>query len=233
MSSTHWSQRRAKHNRNWLRALRSDAEMPENSPSTVSELNSMLSDCPPHRVLKDDRTTTVASVVFGTKHVVLKRYNPRNQWHKVKRALRKSRARRCWDMSYVFQQAGLNVSPPLLMLEDRFGPFRRNAYFANELLHGKELLNELPNMDGTGKEAVRLAVYDAFSKMSDARISHGDMKATNLLWVDGELFFIDLDAAERHGRWSLTWRASHNKDKKRFLKNWDQEPDIAKLFDRL
>lgn len=233
MISTHWSQRRAKHKRNWFRALRTDTKIPSSLPVRVDELNRLLSDSAPEDVLKNDRTTTVACVTLGDRKVVLKRYNPRNQWHKVKRALRKSRARRCWDMSYVFQKAGLNVSPPLLMLEDRLGPFRRNAFFVNEKLQGKELLDELPKMSEPDRQKVKRAITEAFVKMKRARIVHGDMKATNLLWVNDELFFIDLDAAERHGPWSLTWTANHNKDKKRFVRNWEGSPEVAALFSNL
>ena len=59
------------------------------------------------------------------------------------------------------------------------------------------------------------------------------MKATNLLWVDGALYFIDLDAAKKHAWWSLTWGKAHAKDKRRFLKNWAEKPDLLSLFSEL
>jgi len=107
-------------------------------PLNAKGLNSLLVDT--DDAFKHDRTTTVSRIELAGESMVLKRYNPRNQWHKIKRALRRSRARRCWQMSYAFSAAGLNVAAPIMMLEDRFGPFRLDAYFLNEFLEGQELL---------------------------------------------------------------------------------------------
>jgi len=185
---------------------------------------------------KHDQTTTVAKLDLvseqGPVHLVLKRYNPRSLWHTFKRAFRRSRARRCWNMSYLFSRAGLNVAPPVLMLEQRFGPIRLNAYFVNEFLEGEELLSALPVMSVEQQSEVVVAVKSAFAKMQAARLTHGDMKASNLIWVAGELFFIDLDAAQRHSS-MLSWRKSHQKDKKRFLKNWRDHPALLTLLAEL
>ncbi|MFT5135725.1 MAG: tRNA A-37 threonylcarbamoyl transferase component Bud32 [Arenicella sp.] len=181
---------------------------------------------------KHDQTTTVAKLEISGNVLVLKRYNARNQWHKFKRAFRGSRARRCWSMSYHFQRAGLNVSEPILMYEKRFGPVRSHAYFANRLLMGEELITALPRMADSEQQKVQAAVRASFSTMRTHKLSHGDMKASNLLWVDGELYFIDLDAARKHrSLWS--WYTSHAKDKKRFLKNWQSQPNLLALFEEI
>jgi len=228
-----WVQRNAKMVRTRRYVLRADPVVGSALPSNVAELDALLDAASGDDVLKNDRTTTVAKLQVANQTLILKRYNPRNQWHKIKRALRKSRARRCWEMSFAFKRAGLNVSPPLMMFEDRYGLLRMNAYFANEFLSGDELLSALPSMDEAAQQAVKSAVLSAFEKLAAARISHGDMKATNLLWVDNELFFIDLDAAQQHSPWSLTWRKNHNKDKRRFLKNWQHHGDLLQLFSAL
>jgi len=143
-----------------------------------------------------------------------------------------SRARRCWSMSYVFSQAGLNVARPVFMYEQRIGPLRLDAYFVSETLHAEELLTALPKMNDKEKLAVVVAVDEAFKKMLKAKISHGDMKATNIMWADNKLFFIDLDASKRHTIQALA-RWKNTKDIKRFLKNWDDQPDLLALFDKL
>ena len=181
------------------------------------------------KIYKHDRTTTVAAVKVGEQNFVLKRYNARNHWHIVKRAFRRTRARRCWQMSYVFRRAGLNVAEPALMLEKRFGPVRQVAYFMNRKLRGEELLGLLPEMPREKQEKVVLAIKHIFEKMRQHKISHGDMKASNLIWQDDRLFFIDLDAAQQHIT-TFGWLAAHSKDKKRFLKNWQTQPQIMQLF---
>lgn len=179
-------------------------------------------------VLKDDRTTTVAR----HQSLIIKRYNPRDHFHKYKRAFRRSRARRCWVMSYAFNRAGLNVAQPVMMYECRRGPIRTDAYFVNTDLQGKELLTLLPTMDSQQQQRVASAIRDAFAKMRQHRLSHGDMKASNLLWVNSELFFIDLDAATQH-KSGASWLMRHRKDVKRFLKNWHDQPKLIELFDFL
>jgi len=52
------------------------------------------------------------------------------------------------------------------------------------------------------------------------------------MWVDGKLFFIDLDASRKHAL-NKTWLHSHKKDKKRFMKNWRDNPSLLALFDDL
>jgi tRNA A-37 threonylcarbamoyl transferase component Bud32 len=198
-------------------------------PKNAKLLNQLLLNI--DAAFKHDRTTTVSRVELVGEPMVLKRYNPRNQWHKIKRALRRSRARRCWQMSYAFSEAGLNVATPILMLEDRFGPFRLNAYFLNEFLDGQELMTLLPSMNQAQQLKVAEAIDDAFEKLKAARLTHGDLKASNLMWCNDRLYFIDLDAAQQH-RNPVTWLKGHNKDRKRFLKNWQGDSQLLAIFDR-
>ena len=135
-------------------------------------------------------------------------------------------------MSYDFAQAGLNIAMPFLMHEQRFGPLRLDAYFISEALSGHELLSALPAMSDEQKQSVVVQLTQAFEKMRTAKITHGDMKATNLMWVDERLFFIDLDGAKKHVN-QTSWQRAHKKDVKRFLKNWRDQPELLNLFDGL
>lgn len=196
------------------------------APLDVKQLDQIIEQTTP---LKHDKTTTVAKVNWGDLSLVLKRYNPRSFGHKIKRCLRRSRAQRCWTMSSVFAGAGLNVAQPVFMVEQRFGFFRKNAYFANQCLQGQELLQTLPTMNESEQHSVVKALRQAMQIMQQNRISHGDLKASNLLWVDKQLFFIDLDAAQQHVS-MLSWRRANKRDKRRFLKNWRDQPELLKLF---
>ena len=199
-------------------------------PSQATGLNDLLLDT--KRAFKHDQTTTVAKIELSQRAMVLKRYNPRSQWHKVKRALRRSRARRCWQMSYAFSKAGLNVAAPIMMFEHRLGPFRLDAYFLNEFLEGQELLTLLPSLERDKQLEIAEAVEHAFDKMKRARLTHGDLKASNLMWSDNQLYFIDLDAAQQHHN-PVTWMKGHSKDRKRFLKNWHGNEELLKVFDEI
>jgi len=181
---------------------------------------------------KNGPATTVVPIKLAESDCILKRYNARSAIHVVSRALRQTRAMRCWQRSYDFAKAGINVATPIMMYEQRIGPIRLDAYFVCDKLEGDELLGLLPMMSLAQQQSVLTQMKDAFKKMRAAKLTHGDMKATNIMWVDGELFFIDLDAARKH-RFMSTWRRSHVKDVKRFMKNWKDQPQLLALFNEL
>jgi len=183
-------------------------------------------------IFKHDQTTTVARWEVSSHRLILKRYNARSELHKYKRALRRSRARACWLMSYEFQRLGLNVPEPVLMYESRKGPLRSNSYFASVYLPGQVLLTSLPKMPKSQQIKVANAVGEAFEIMRVNKLTHGDLKASNLIWMDEKLYFIDLDAATYHGT-SLSWRITQNSQKARFMKNWDGLPAVKHVFRNL
>lgn len=225
--SEHWSSQAVDKKLNWFARIWQTESSKRQLPARKSQLDAALLDT--SLAFKHDRTTTVTCIAMGQEKVVLKRYNPRTLGHAFSRSMRRTRARRSWNMSYAFDRAGLNVAAPILMYEQRFGPIRFDAYFASELLHGEELLKVLPAMQPEQQLEVAREVASAFEKMRVAKLTHGDMKATNLIWNHGKLFFIDLDAAQKH-RNRVTWNAGHQKDRRRFKKNWHGYQDLMDLF---
>ena len=186
-------------------------------------------------VLKSDRTTTVSVVSLDDRpdqNIVLKQYNPKGPWHRVSRAVRKSRASRCWKMSFAFGQAGITVAQPYMMHELRFGIFNQDAFFATQKLAGQELLAALPKLEHAEQDQVVVAIRDMFERFEAFSLSHGDMKATNLLWDGKNIALIDLDAAHQHAR-QKSWNRAHRKDRMRFLKNWQDQPQLLERFEFL
>lgn len=209
------------------RVLKAYSDLFQQNPA---ELNAELATA--NSPFKNDRTTTVQLITRGNEQFILKRYNARNLWHRYKRAFRRSRAIRCWDMSEQFNLAGLNVAEPICVLEKRFGPIRQDAYFISRFIPGAELLDLLPTLGAQQQQAVASEIKVAFAKLRKNKLSHGDMKATNLLWLNEKIVFIDLDAARVHRR-QQSWERAHRKDRRRFLKNWQGQPELARLFDGL
>jgi serine/threonine-protein kinase RIO1 len=63
----------------------------------------------------------------------------------------------------------------------------------------------------------------------DACMSHGDFKATNFIVADSGLFIIDIEGMRRHiFEWSL--RRALKRDCSRFMKNWADIPEVARIF---
>lgn len=169
-------------------------------------------------ILKHDRTTTVVKLQWQGSQYLLKRYNARNAWHIVKRSLRQSRAQRCWNASSWFQSAGISVAEPVAMLEKRYGPFCGTAYFLTRFVEAVELLEWLPEQPDAVQQTVKQQLTHLFQNMRQHQLTHGDMKATNLLWDGEKVVLIDLDAATQHSVASL-WRKRFRRDLRRFRRN--------------
>lgn len=177
------------------------------------------------QLLKNDKTTTVVKLDIAEISVVIKRYNARSFWHRIKRAMRQSRAMRCWIMSEKFSSAGLQVAQRIAVIENHFGPFYLDAYFIAEWVNAEELLTWLPKQSQSKKANVQQQIKHTFSLFKVHRFSHGDMKATNLLWHNQKITFLDLDAAKQHWLKPL-WIRSFRRDKKRFAKNGSSFADL-------
>lgn len=183
------------------------------------------------RVLKHDRTTTVARIDDCGTAWVIKRYNTKNIWHAVRRTLRTSRASNCWRMSEMFLAAGIAVPSPVGYIENRIGPLRGRSYFLYEFIDARDLLGFVKaRSDPAELDFVFDGIRDLFRALRQSGINHGDMKATNILVApDLSLRLLDLDAARRPERADLFERG-YARDRARFLKNWDAEPDLRDRF---
>ena len=184
------------------------------------------------RILKHDRTTTVALIEDGGARWVIKRYNTKNAWHGLRRTLRRSRASNCWTMTRLFQRAGITTPRPVAFVEQRWGPLRQKSYFISEYVQADNLLAWL--LDGghgaVEVERVKQGVVDVFRKLHAAGIVHGDMKATNLLVADHSITLLDLDAAIKP-RNADEFARGYRKDRLRFLKNWRDSDELHGYFD--
>ena len=180
--------------------------------------------------LKKGNTCTVTKTVVGELPVVVKRYNIKNFLHGVSRAFRKTRAAISWANAHRLTMLGIKTAAPLALVEKRIGPFRRESFYIASFVEGR---NSKQYFADTGslpeKSRVADTIVELFAALACHNISHGDMKATNILIDGGEAVLVDLDALRQHRlRW--TFRRAFQKDMARFLRNWDDEPKIQELF---
>ena len=186
------------------------------------------------QLLKDGNSSTVAKIKINERNYVLKRYNIKNFWHGISRAFRPSRAHHSWCNACALEMLGVATAHPFLYLEERiFWLFRKRAYFLCEYIEELDLGTALEKKELKSSENEIVVLFrDLFKIMADYRISHGDMKATNFLLQDKELYVLDLDSMVRsRSRESFTGKFS--KDLKRFSKNWvgtSMEPKIETLL---
>ena len=173
------------------------------------------------QLLKDGNTCTVARVDIGGRALVVKRYNLKSFRHTLSRFWRPSRAWHSWVAGHRLAFYGIPTPAPLAMLEERIGPMRGRAFLVTEFCPGESLLQHLSE-DREPDTAEAEAIRSLFAMLFRLKISHGDMKANNLLWHDGHLSLIDLDSLTQHGS-SRAFVRAWRRDRERFVRNWPKQ----------
>jgi len=179
------------------------------------------------KMLKDGNSATVVQINHAGVEFVVKRYNIKGIWHFVSRCFRPSRAAVSWKNANLLELIGVATPTPFGFIEKRFLGLRYTAYFISEMVPAKELLDVYEEKMPTERELQQLQVI--FTLLQQYQISHGDLKAQNLLLDEQEsVLLIDLDAMKECSSLNSFQRA-FAKDKARFLRNW-HAPKIKALF---
>lgn len=181
-------------------------------------------------MLKAGNTATVAKIRLGARDLVVKRYNIKSPVHGLLRAFQKTRAWNSWENSYHMEFLGIPSLKPIAMMENRLGPLRGKAYFITEYIEGPDALNYLRGNKHPNGEPEALA--NLLQYLSSSQISHGDLKATNFLMASDGPVIIDLDAM-RQLKDPAQFEKAFNKDLDRFMKNWEDNPELASRFEGL
>lgn len=189
-----------------------------------AELDAVLAD--PERALatgvplKRGRTATVVR----SGGLVVKRYNVKSWAHWLRLKTRVSRARRAWQAGHGLRWLGVPTARPRALME-RFdaAPGSASAYLVLDYVDGIALAD--PTIERT--PSVLGAVRELFAALRMARFAHGDMKATNLVFSDGKVHVLDLDAAVWH-RNAWWFRRRHRRDRERFQRNFVAAPPAVR-----
>lgn len=185
-------------------------------------------------VLKSGNTATVALVSIDEKQLVVKRYNIKHWRHALSRFWRPSRAWISWLSGHRLAFTGISTPTPVAVIECRWGPFRGRAFYVSAYVDGDRLIDYVASLNNNDHPVIpgwlEQQVVTFFRMLIRERLSHGDMKANNLLVVDHRLSVIDLDSIRQH-RYAWRWRRAFRRDLKRFLRNWKGR--IGQHFDTL
>lgn len=178
-------------------------------------------------VFKDGGSSTVAKVELAGRTLLVKRNNVKSFAHWLRRFWRPSRAWHSWVEGNRLDFLGIATPKPLAVIERRWCWLRFGGYVITEYTVARDLFalfgtdgSRLPEPD----EAQALQML--FERLLRERISHGDFKATNLLWDNGQILLIDLDAMQAHANTSA-WRKAYAEDRARFIRNWPSTSPLA------
>ena len=183
------------------------------------------------RYLKQGNTCTLWTVSISGRPLVVKRYNIKGLAHRLGRLLRRTRASTSWKNAHRLAMYGIHGARPVALCERRFGPLRGKAWLIMEYLAGDDItrLCEASHTDGEATKQVVSEMTSLLAQLAQCRISHGDMKATNVIQSSQGLAIIDLDAMREH-RSEAAFRRAQQRDLQRFLLNWQQCPSLEALF---
>jgi serine/threonine protein kinase len=171
------------------------------------------------QTLKNDKTSYVSRLTWNGSDIVVKRYNHRGFVHSLRHTIKGSRALRAWLNAHRLMILQIATPKPLAYIEQHKGPFVWKSYLVTECVDGQNLHQFLRN--GSISEEKRSAAIqqtiDLLNNLNRYKISHGDMKHTNILITDKGPVLTDLDAMRTH-KWNWTYKARQIKDWERFIK---------------
>lgn len=133
-----------------------------------------------------------------------------------------------------FAYVGLATPPAIMIAEWRAmgGLWLEKSALVTGQAEGVTLSSWCESHGGDAKRMASLAerLRDQFSKMARYRISHGDLKQSNIIiGPDDSLMFVDLDAVSFHSSKS-EWEAGRSRDIKIFNANWTSNSPAATAF---
>lgn len=186
-------------------------------------------------LLKAGRSSTVAAVTVDQHRFAVKRYNVKSIWHGFSLLFKSSRAKLSWRLSHQLHFVGLPTAKPVAFIEKRFLGLRRQSYFIMEFVEGQraDAFFDAASLNSEQSSAIAKRIISLFFQLARLRLSHGDLKITNILLTpQQEPVLIDLDGMREHRSSRSLWQR-FSKDLERFLENWRERPELRQLFQKL
>ena len=175
------------------------------------------------QTLKNDKTSYVSRLIWNGSNIVVKRYNHRGFIHSLRHTIKGSRARRAWLNAHRLMILEIPTPRPLAYFEQRKGPLVWKSYLVTEYVNGQTLHHFLQddNIPQEHRSAVTQQVIALLNNLGQHRISHGDLKPSNIMISNNGPVLTDLDAMKVH-RWNWVHRARQIKDITRFTKKQEK-----------
>lgn len=170
------------------------------------------------------------NVFLVTEPIVVKRYNIKHMMHAMLRCLRTTRAAISWANAHRLIILGVPTATPIALLEKRyfFNMLKSTSYFLTQYIDAPDVATYFEfEHDAVKRANVVHELALMFYKLYLLKLSHGDMKASNIKVLHGKPILIDLDSMQQH---CFNWffEKKHARDIQRFMRNWQ----INKMQDR-
>lgn len=169
------------------------------------------------RILKNGNTCYVSRLMWDGMDVVVKRYNHKGLLHSLRHTIKRSRARRGWLNAHHLGMQEILTPKPLAYIEQRRGRLIWNSYLVTRYTEGPSLYHFLrdESIAPEQRAATTQQAKDLLDQLAKHRITHGDLKHTNILMTENGPALTDLDSVQFH-KCDWTYRIHSAKDRKRF-----------------
>jgi tRNA A-37 threonylcarbamoyl transferase component Bud32 len=169
-------------------------------------------------VLKNGNTCYVSRLTWNGKDVVVKRYNHKGVSHSLRHTIKKSRARRGWLHAHRLGMLEVSTPKPLVCIDQHKGLLVWKSYLVTEYVEGQRLYDFLRDdkVSQEQRSTTMQQVKNLLEKLGKYRITHGDLKHSNILITKTGPVLTDLDGMKVH-RWNWTYEVMQAKDLKRFI----------------
>jgi len=175
------------------------------------------------RIIKAGNTCKVSRTTINGRDIVIKKYNHRGLLHSIRHTIKRSRARRSWLNAHRFIMLKIDVPKPLAYIERLNSILLWSSYLVTEYADGQNLHDFLQdeNGDEQRRSVVAEQIAAVLKKMGQNRISHNDLKHSNIIVTPASVVLTDFDGVKNH-RFLWTYRLKRRKDISRITKNWPE-----------
>jgi len=175
-------------------------------------------------ILKNGNTCYVSRLSWNGQNVVVKRYNYKGIIHSVRHTIKGSRARRCWVNAHRLLTLNVATPKPIAYFEKRRNGILWKSYLVTEYVAGQNLHTFLRDNNVTEQQRSIIIgqVEELLDRLGSYRITHGDLKHTNILITTNGPVLIDLDGMMVH-RYKWTIKNKRSKDIFRFGKAFSKQ----------
>ncbi|GAJ02034.1 unnamed protein product [marine sediment metagenome] len=181
-------------------------------------------------ILKNDISTTIVK----SQNIIIKRFNYKNFWSSLIHIFQPSRAARCWENAHRLLSLNIKTPKPLAVIEKKFWCLHNTTYYLMEYIEGTPLdAYFAASHDQKEESYYAKKIIEIFALLKKQHIRHRDVKADNFFIVGENIFLLDLDNMKKLSRIKYFLTRAWMKDKKRFIKNWNENPKTQKLFANL
>ncbi|MFB0523991.1 MAG: lipopolysaccharide kinase InaA family protein, partial [Phycisphaerae bacterium] len=164
-------------------------------------------------ILKNGNTSYVSRLSWNGKDVVVKRHNHKGFVHSLRHTIKKSRARQGWLHAHWLRMLQIPTPKPLAYIEQRRGFLLWQSYLVTEFVEGRKLYDFLRDAktNEQKRSMVTQQIAELLERLGKYRISHGDLKHSNILVTDNGPMITDLDGMKVH-KWIWMYKVRKAKD---------------------